>query len=232
MNLKPGTLENPLLWRKIHNLWIAEICQSLKSQVMGRLTISIGEEVTLVDIGGDRSRVYPDLHLAGSSSGEGASTSAREATGAVAHAAGVEDWSRETRNYIVLHDLSGEKVVAVLEILSPTNKGYFASADFEAFRDRRQRLLSSAISYMEIDAVPAGRRWLPRCLLELEMHVGVVWTSVPCPGGERRFEGWAWAAGGPLPCVPWYLGAHGSVHVYLDRTFSEAALTAGLATQA
>lgn len=147
----------------------------------------------------------------------------------VAHAAGVEDWSRETRHFLVLHDLNGERVVAILEILSPTNKGFYAHADFEAFRDRRLRLLSSPISYMEIDAVPAGTRWLPRTLLALDKHAGVVWASVPCPSGERRFEGWAWAAGGPLPRVPWDLGAYGSVAVDLEGTFSEAAATAGLA---
>jgi hypothetical protein len=140
----------------------------------------------------------------------------------------MEDWSREVRHYLMLHDLSGEKVVAVLEVLSPTNKGYYSNADLEAFRDRRHRLLSSDMSYLEVDAVPTGTRWLPRSLLELEKHAGVVWTSVPCSGGERRFEGWAWSAGGPLPRVPWDLGSHGSVDVDLEATFAEAAVTAGI----
>jgi hypothetical protein len=166
--------------------------------------------------------------LAGSAGAAGPAAAGIQATGAVAHAAGVEDWSREARHYIVLYDLSGEREVAILEVLSPTNKGVYSGADLEAFRDRRQRLLSASISYMEIDAVPAGMRWLPRSLSELGKHAGVVWTSVPCPSGERRFEGWAWAARGPLPCVPWDLGSHGIVTVDLERSFNEAAATAGL----
>jgi hypothetical protein len=196
MLLKPGAIENPSLWRKIHNLWISEIHHSLKPQVKGRLTISLEDDVS-----------------------------------AMPRTVGVEDWSREVRHHIVLQDLSGENVVAILEVLSATNKGFYASADGEAFRDRRQRLLSSSISYMEIDAVPAGTRWLPRSLQELSKHAGVVWTSVPCPSGERHFEGWAWAASGPLPCVPWDLGRHGGVEVDLEWTFGEAAATAGLAAE-
>jgi hypothetical protein len=228
MALKPGTLENPSLWRKIHNLWIGEVCQSLKPQVRGRLSISIGEEVTLLEVGGGRTRVYPDVHLAGGDARVGPTASTLAATGAVAHAAGVEDWSRETRHYIALHDLAGERVVAILEILSPTNKGFYANADYEAFRDRRQRLLSSCISYMEVDAVPFGTRWLPRSLADLAAYPGVVWTSTPQDDAGRSVEGWAWAAGGPLPRVPWELGAHGRVEVDLETSFNEAAVTAGL----
>lgn len=231
MSLKEGTLENPFLWRRIHNLWIAEICQTLEPQVRGLLTMSIDEEVTLVELAGDRSRVYPDVHLG---DGRGAAAPvgpARGATGAVAHAVGLEDWSRETRNYIVLHDLSGERLVGIPGPLSPTNKGFYARADLEAFRDRRQRRLSSEIHYMEIDAVPAGTRWLPRSLMDLAPHAGVVWTSVPCASGERRVEGWAWASGGPLPRVPWNLGTYGGVEVDLEGSFQEAAATAGLAVE-
>lgn len=228
MFLKPGTLENPFLSRKLHNLWISEICQYLKPQVKGKLTLSIGEEITLVDLSGERSRLYPDLHLTGGADRKVSGNLPGEAINAVAHAVGTEEWSRETRHYLVLHDLSGEQVVAILEVLSPTNKGYYSQTDLDAFRDRRQRLLSGGISYMEIDAIPVGTRWLPRSLVELHKHAGVVWESVPSAGCERRFEGWAWAAQGPLPTVPWDLGPHGSVKVDLEYTGSEAAGTAGL----
>ena len=115
----------------------------------------------------------------------------------------------------------------MLEILSPTNKGYYADLDLAAFRERRQRLLSSAITYMEIDAVPAGTRWLPRCLRDLQKHAGVAWSSLPDVAG-RRFRGWAWPEAGPLPKVPWDLGEHGVIRLDLEESLAEALATGGI----
>jgi hypothetical protein len=228
MAWRPPDLDRPELWRTIHNLWISEICQSLKPQVKGRLGISIDEEVTLTDAAGDKSRHYPDLHVSAGKPERPVVAGDSPATGAVAHAVGVENWSRESRHFIVLEDLQSRRVIGILELLSPTNKGVYSRADLEAFRERRLRLLSAPISYLEIDAVAAGTRWLPSSLRALEPHDGVVWTSLPLPTGERKVEGWAWGPAGPLPRVPWELGAFGRLEVDLGGTFSEAVETAGL----
>jgi len=55
--------EDPGLWKKIHNLWIGEVYQALKPQVAGRLSISIDQEVTLVELGQGTGQLRPDLHL-------------------------------------------------------------------------------------------------------------------------------------------------------------------------
>jgi hypothetical protein len=222
-------LADPALWRKLHNPWISEIYQALKPQVAGRLSLSIDQEITLIEPDGELQRVRADLHLTEADDvmrEPGAQPSHH--SGAVAYAEGVEPWSSDSRHLLVLRDLSGGVVVALLEILSPTNKGVYARADFEAFLERRHRLLSGSLAYLEIDAVPSGTRWLPRCIeSELTSYHGVAWSSLPDAAG-RRFQGWAWADEGPLARIPWDLGQHGLLDVDLDATFHEALRATGL----
>ncbi|MBI4586658.1 MAG: DUF4058 family protein [Planctomycetes bacterium] len=222
--------QDAVLWRKVHNLWISELYHAVKPQVAGRLTLSIDQEVTLIELEEPPLRIRPDLHLSEGAPAKDQAPAAKKATGAVAYAEGVEAFSTESRHYLVLRDLNDKKVVGLLEILSPTNKGYYSPADFEAFKERRQRLLATQSSTMEIDAVPLGKRWLPRCLEELSSHAGVAWTSLPGPTG-RHFKGWAWKEGGPLPQIPWELRQHGSIEVDLQETFKESLNAAGYASR-
>ena len=233
MVVPTGIHEDPLLWRKLHNLWISEIYQCLKPQVAGRFSLSIDQEVTMLEIGEVTRRLRPDLRstegspLSAASAGE-PSQGAKKTAGAVAYAEGVEAFSTESRHFIVLQDLEGKRVIAVLEVLSPTNKGFYSRFGLDSFEERRKRLLGSDVSYMEIDALSVGSRWLPRCLADLTQYAGVAWFSIPGPGG-RLFRGWAWQAEGPLPAVPWDLGDYGIVNVDLATTLREALLASGLA---
>jgi hypothetical protein len=232
MKLTKGSLADPVLCRKVHNPWISEIYHALKPQVAGRLSLSIDQEITLVEPEAPPQRLRTDVHLTELGAAAPPSARPKSTAGTVAYAEGVEPWSADSRHYIVLRDLSGGEVVALLEILSPTNKGVYALADFEAFLERRHRLLSGSIAYLEVDAVPVGTRWLPRCIEEdLKRHAGVAWSSIPDPVG-RRFQGWAWTDAGPLASIPWDLGRHGFVTVDLDVTFREALQAAGFPVEA
>ena len=125
------TWEDPSLWRKVHNLWISELYHALKPQVAGKLSLSIDEEVTLVETEGPPRRLRPDLHLTEGFSQGKENREAKPLPGAVAYAEGTEDCATESRHYLVLGDLSGKRVVGVLEILSPTNKGYYSRFDLD-----------------------------------------------------------------------------------------------------
>jgi hypothetical protein len=227
MTLKLSALEDTVPWRKIHNPWISEVYQALKPQVAGRLGLSIDQEITLIEMDSAPQGIRADIHLTELGGRvESGTPRARMPAGAVAYAEGLEQWSAESRHYVVLRGLAGGQVVALLEILSPTNKGCFARADFESFLERRVRLLAGTISYLEIDAVPAGTRWLPKTLKGLESHRGVAWSAVPDPCG-RRFRGWAWDERIALPTIPWDIGAHGVLMVDLRVTLQEALLASG-----
>jgi hypothetical protein len=224
-------LQNPTFWRKVHNLWTSEIHQALKPQVAGRLSLAIDQEITPIEIDTPPQRLRTDLHLTDVGPPRAPSTKVKPATNAVAYAEGVEPWSTESRHFIVLEDLGGGQVVAVLEVLSPTQKGYYARADKDAFMERRQRLLGGSICYIEVDAVPSGTRWLPRVIESLAGFHGVAWSSTTAEAG-RLFQGWAWNEEGPLPKIPWDLGTHGSVVIDLDTTFREALSAAGFSLEA
>jgi hypothetical protein len=118
----PESLQDPVLWRKLHNLWISEVYHGLKPQVAGRLAIAIDQEVTIIEAGEPISHPRPDLHMTvkDREKSRRPSSPEGEASRAVAYAEGIEEISTESRHFIVLRDLNGMRVVAVLEILSPT----------------------------------------------------------------------------------------------------------------
>jgi hypothetical protein len=116
MKLKSASLEDPTLWRKVHNPWISEIYQALKAQVAGRLGLSIDQEITLIELEGAPRQLRADLHLTELRAEGGPAVHTQPHAGAVAYAEGLEEWSTESRHFIVLRDLSGERVVALLEI--------------------------------------------------------------------------------------------------------------------
>lgn len=225
--MNSGAFSDPMLWRKVHNLWISEIYQELKPQVAGRLSLAIDQEVTLIDPSADPMRIRPDVRV--TAIGKPV-TAARPAVagGAVAYAEGVESLSAESRHFITVQDLTGARVIGVIEVLSPTNKGHYSPAEPESFARRRHRLLAADLSYAEIDAVPFGTRWLPRSLESLRAHSGVIWTSVP-RDDARLYRGWAWPLGETAPRVDCDLGEHGSVALDLDTTLREALKAAGVA---
>ena len=230
MKLTRGSLADPMLWGKVHNPWISEIYHALKPQVAGRLSLSIDQEISLIEAEAPPQRLRTDVHLTDLGTAGAPAAKPMPSTGAVAYAEGVEEWSRESRHFVVLRDLSGGEVVALLEVLSPTNKGYYARADSEAFFERRHRLLSGPIAYLEVDAVPVGARWIPACLDELKSYAGLAWSSIPEATG-RRFRGWAWTEAGPLAKVAWDLGRHGNLEVDLDLTFREALQATGFSVE-
>jgi hypothetical protein len=180
-----GTVDSSV-WRKVHNLWISEVYTALKPQVAGRLSLAIDQEITLLDHDVPVERMRPDIHTVAHGTHPAPSTNpSGGAPRAVEYAEGVEAWSTESRHFTIQRDLGGGQVIGVFEILSPTNKGCFNRLDLEAFAHRRQRLLQSGVSYLQVDAVAQGTRWLPRSLEQLSRHAGIAWTST-AEGTQRR----------------------------------------------
>ncbi len=97
-------------------------------------------------------------------------------------------------------DVFGSRVVAVIELLSPSNKGVYGAADRRKFLAKRRGYLSGPVSYIEIDLLREGERDLPRAVERLSQSPYLVWASQAQPR-TRHHWGWGWGTADPLPAI-------------------------------
>jgi hypothetical protein len=96
------------------------------------------------------------------------------------------------------------RIVAALEIISPTNKRASGRLDREKFLNKRDGFFEAGVSYLEIDALRKGQRLLPTLLAGLAAFDRNAWTAFH-HGGQRRVRGCGSNGSDPLPVVPWMI---------------------------
>lgn len=137
---------------------------------------------------------------------------------------------RRKQSSLAIRHVSGDDVVAVIEIVSPGNKSSVAA--FRAFRDKAATLLMNGVHLMIVDLFPPGPR---------DPHGvhGMIWADVagesyqPPPGrplaaiayeaeeGIRAFVDHM-AVGEPVPDAPLFLGPNACVNPPLEATYQAA----------
>lgn len=170
-------LENPALWRDVHHAIISDIQAQLTQNLRPNYTVRVEERCYVVEETDEELRyIIPDLKLAGEG-GPSYSISAPESESDVAVAEPLymvtllDDEVHEAR--LVIRDRSGQQVVAVIEVLSPTNK-IPGTAGHGNYIAKRRETLQSTAHLVEIDLlrgygrIPRGLR-LPPC--EYLVHV-------------------------------------------------------------
>jgi hypothetical protein len=182
-------LEKPSRWSGVHLEFISVIRAALKQQLRPRYLVQIEERVYIsgpADPG--RGALVPDLHLVRRTKpGPRRSKSAGAAAVGVAEpmiaVTLIDDEIHEP--YLEVIDASDRSVVAVIEVLSPTNK--VAGADgLESFLEKRKQIMKSSSHWVEIDVLRAGvSPILPEIVLEHEylVHISPV---------DRRPRGLLW----------------------------------------
>lgn len=108
-------------------------------------------------------------------------------------------------------DPFGSRIVSVIELLSPSNKGTFGAADRRKFLAKRYDYLASPVSYTEIDLLQAGERNLPQAVESLEDYPYMIWAS-QAQRNTRHHWGWGWNTADPLPIIGVPL-EHPHVHI-------------------
>lgn len=193
-------LEAPDLWPGVHNELIVQLRHLLVPQLRPDYFVDLEKRVYVLDEDDPGQRlVVPDVTVAvGPRAHAGASSVTQAAGGArpteLLMASEVE--VREPR--LVVRTARGREVVAVVELLSPTNKLGPGSRGRQEYLEKRRELLRSPAHLVELDLLRAGRS-IP--------------SVDPLPPGdyrahvsraERRPRGevWAWGLRDPLPRLP------------------------------
>ena len=149
-------LENPGLWPDVHSRLINVVSELLLAQLRPRYFVQIEERVYVADETDEgRDVIVPDIRIRQVSS----SKPQPVARGGVAVAEGIEidaPWTleiHETR--LAILDREQQKVVTVIEILSPANK-VKGSAGKRSYDEKKRELISSQTSLVEIDLLREG----------------------------------------------------------------------------
>jgi hypothetical protein len=157
-------IEQNHLWPDFHDDLIAEIKRVLAAAVSSRYVVRTGERsyVVLAESDGkDEHAFVPDLGV--TSADRGAQRPSAEPLpptggqgGPVQMLALIEERYRE--NFIEIYDTrSGQRLVTVVEVLSPANKR-LGTEGWDLYLRKRQGLLLGAANLVEIDLLRGGQR--------------------------------------------------------------------------
>lgn len=194
-------LEDPGLWPDVHHGLISEMQAALNRLLRPRYHARIEERVYISDENDPgRSVIVPDLRVAqgpgetGPRNGPTPITAEAVAAPVVATTL-VEDEVHEARLEIV--DRDQRTVVAVIEVLSPTNK-VLGSRGQQNYQEKRQEVMKSTSHFAEIDLLRSGVGIIAR--ETLPAHDYLIHVSPK----ERRPKGLIWPILLPqrLPVMP------------------------------
>ncbi|MEO6811123.1 MAG: DUF4058 family protein [Isosphaeraceae bacterium] len=159
-------LEDPRHWSNVHHGLISEIQAQLTARLRPNYYVRVEERVYISDeLESDLIVRVPDLQVAprpGKSKGKGAGTAVLDPTEAalvnvaepVLATTGLDEEVRQA--YLNVIDSAQRSVVAVIEVLSPSNKAP-GSAGLESFEQKRREIMGSSSHWIEIDLLREGR---------------------------------------------------------------------------
>jgi hypothetical protein len=222
------------IFHDFHHAWIEEIKRSLNSGVLPpdhyamaeQHASHFGPDVLTLQFrsGGDPDRDEPEAL----GNGTGGVIVARPNV----HLAGETDleFYRRKQNVVAIRHVSGDRLVAIVEIVSPGNKS--SRAVFNRFVDKAVGLLNQDIHLLIPDLIPPTSRdpngihgaiWEALCDEQYKAPLGKPLTlaSYEAEEGVRAYVE-AVAVGDSLLEMPLFLWAGGHVPVDLEATYQTA----------
>lgn len=173
-------LEHPALWMGVHNALIVYLRDQLRPKLRPRYIPAIEERVYIEDT----TDIRPDVEIL--------RASARRRGGAAVATVEADDPIRVLcredvhEPYVTILDLqNAKKVVAVIEVLSPTNK--YAGPGRDSYLAKQREVLSSDAHLVEIDLLRLGPHVLAVPEMECRWQIDYDYlTCVNPAGGHRR----------------------------------------------
>jgi len=211
-------------WRDFHTSALYVTRRLLTAQLKPRYSVDIEESVYLQEEFDDDLR-FPDISV---------SLHEPEATfvSSGSSAAGIEPvvytlpkLRRSRQRRLEIHDSETRRLVTVIEILSPTNKGN----GYRDYLSKRDEVLAQAVHLVEWDLLRGGRR-LPTVE---QLHASDYYTFVSRHQRRPKVEVYGWTLREPLPAVP--VPLHGrdpdagvDLQAVLDAVYDESGYDASL----
>jgi hypothetical protein len=142
----------PGIYHAFHHEWISEISRALNRGLLPEDYYALPEQ----QAAGFGPDVLTLQDLAAPAEGRGTATLTRAKPASTHHAVTPAEFHRRKKSSIAVRHISGDRIVAMIEIVAPGNKNN-ANA-FKAFVDKACELLEHRIHLLLIDPFPPGRR--------------------------------------------------------------------------
>jgi hypothetical protein len=201
-------IEEQGVWEQFHKHLIVAMFEALRDQLGEEYLVDFETELLFIPrTAGSVRSVSPDVEI--SRSGPLQREGSAEALVPTPAVLEVDEALDEFEQYSIAirHrdqpdslDLFGMRIVSVIELLSPTNKGVYGPVGRRKFLTKRQGYLASEVSYTEIDLLQGGQRTLPPTVEQLEEYPYIVWAS-QSQVQARHHWGWGWEAADPIPVI-------------------------------
>ena len=189
-------LENPAFWSDFHATFINYWREAVADQLPDSYEARIDERVNLVEVQPDKIRRFqPDVTLTQTPRSPGAAPAVSEVATLepVVIPLLIEEETRET--YIQILHRRDRTLVAVLELLSPSNK---EEPDRSTYLARRNTLLHHDVHVVELDLLLKGQR-IP---LADAYPAGDYFALVADATRRPDCDVYAWNLRQPLPSIP------------------------------
>lgn len=188
-------LEAPAGWQEFHSRFINTMSDFLVPKVRPKYTVHIERYVYVAEVFGEVSRIRPDIAV--TETGREGVESEREMA-AVATATLVPlPILEEVRHYFLeIRELATQKVVTVIEMLSPFNKR--AGKGRDEYLNRRTEILMSDVHLVELDLLREGERVPMAKPLPPAHYYAIVSRSYRRPIAEV----YSWTVRDPMPKIP------------------------------
>ena len=148
-------LERPSLWANVHNSLIIGLRDELAPRLRPRYYVAVEERTVRLGTDDLLFAARPDVAVVRSSAGpaDQGTEMAAEPAGVVTVELPLPDEIREV--YLEIHDAAIDRVVTVIEILSPSNKS--SGEGRRQYEQKRLALLGTLTHLVEIDLLRSGQ---------------------------------------------------------------------------
>jgi hypothetical protein len=216
-------VETAGLWAFFHKDWLLEIRTALRPQLPGDYHLFVESESILISPEGESPPVpiLPDLSVARTDTPRSTPSTSVQTEPTAAVIEYVEEIEVDSKYSLLIRRAPENRIVAALEIVSPTNKGASNRFDREKFLLKRDGYFEAGVNYLEIDALRNGPRVLPLALAGLAAFERNGWTAFHLRG-QRRVRGCGWNRTDPPPVVPWMIEENLSLAVDFATTLQSA----------
>jgi len=207
-------LEDPAFWPDFHHRFIDDWCDAIAERLPAAYEARLNESVNLVQMSPEVIKlIYPDVAVSQRTTPRG---SAGMGTGTLLlePVSIPNEFVEEVRQaHIEILHRPDRSLIAVLELLSPTNK---TGDGFEQYRAKRKAVLQQAVHLVELDLLIGGTR--PPLLRPLPQ--GDYFALVSRADDRPNCDVFAWSVRDRLPTIPIPLKApDADVFVDLSKVF-------------
>lgn len=214
-------LEGSVYWAGFHARFIVAISEAIVAQLPPGYYAEVEQHVWLEDEAGDDRYPFaiPDTYLADGGAGTVVATRKKKRQAAPALEVTLPKLTKRPHKYVKVVDKANNRVITVIELLSPSNK---SGEDRDNYLLKRAEFFAAKVNLVELDLLRDGER-MP---FGKPKPPPADYYALVCRGHPKASV-WGWTVRDPLPVLPIPLKpADGEVELdlkpCLDRTYDGA----------